>query len=207
PGFPACSAAAAGIRYVSSADVTYRGRRSSWRASSSASSLWATASPCLPARPSHLARATRRWRSRPFAVRPRTGRSARGSPVPRRGPSRLRGVAARSLGELGWRRSGPGPAQVAVVDQPLDGQAVVGGLTTVEGPRCPVADLVAALLRQPAQVSGPAALAGVDPRRRRHDRSAVAGLEAQLAIWAAQDLVVAVMEPSMVGCTERKGIR
>src|SRR5262249_15097847 len=106
-----------------------------------------------------------------------------------------------------WRRSGPGLAQVAVVDQPLDGQAVVGGLPTVKGPRCPVADLVAALLRQPAQMSGPAALAGVDPRRRRHDRSAVAGLAAQLAIWAAQDLVVAVMEPSMVGCTERERIR
>jgi len=65
---------------------------------------------------------------------------------------------------------------------------------------------MAALLRQPAQVSGPAAPAGVDARRRRHDRSAVVGLEAQLAVWAAQDLVVTVMEPSMVGCTERKGV-
>src|SRR5499426_4498549 len=82
-------------------------------------------------------------------------------------------------------RSGPGPEQVAVVDQPLDGQAVVGGLPTVEGPRCPVADLMAALLRQPAQMSGPAALAGIDPRRWRHDRAAVAGLEAQLAVGAA----------------------
>ena len=90
------------------------------------------------------------------------------------------------------------------MDQPLDGKAVVGGLPTVKGPRCPVADLVAALLRQPAQMSRPAALAGVD--RRRHDRAAVAGLEAQLAIWAAQDLVVTVMEPSMVGCAEREGV-
>src|SRR5262249_31506064 len=141
-----------------------------------------------------------------FAVRPRTGRSARGSPVPRRGPSRLRGVAARSLGELGWRRSGPGPAQVAVVDQPLDGQAGVGGLTTVEGPGAPVTDLMAALLRQPAQVSSPAALVGIDPRWRRYDRAAVAGLEAQLAVRAAQDLVVTFMEPSMVGSAQRERI-
>src|SRR5215831_9579152 len=103
-------------------------------------------------------------------------------------------------------RSGPGPAQVAVVDQPLDGQAVVRGLTTVEGPRCPVADLVAALPRQPAQVSGPAALAGIDPRRRRHDWAAVAGLEVQLFVWAAQDPVVTVVEPSVMGCTQREGV-
>src|SRR5262249_38144798 len=79
-------------------------------------------------------------------------------------------------------------------------------LPTIEGPGCPVADLMAALLRQPVQMSGPAALAGIDPRWRRHDRAAVAGLEAQLTLRAAQDLIVTFMEPSMVGSAQRECI-
>src|SRR5262249_17877589 len=106
---------------------------------------------------------------------------------------------------LRWRWSGSGLAQVVVVDQHLDGQAVVRRLPTIEGPRCPVADLMAALRRQPAQVSGPAA-GGVDPRWRGHDRAAVAGLEAQLAVWAAQDLIVTLMEPSMVEPAQTRSI-
>src|SRR5215472_4880105 len=133
--------------------------------------------------------------------RQKTGGACPGSGLP---PGRRsRSCRGGRWASLGWRRAGPGPTQVVVVAQHLHGQAVVRGLPTIEGPGCPIADLMAALLRQPAQVSGPAALAGVDPRRRRHDRAAVAGLEAQLAIWAAQDLVVTVMEPSMVGCAER----
>src|SRR5215472_4267147 len=114
-----------------------------------------------------------------------------GRPVPRR--------------PLGGRRPGPCLPQVAVVDQHLDGQAVVRRLPTIEGPRCPVADLMAVLLRQPAQVSGPAA-GGVDPRWRRHDRAAVAGLEAQLTVCAAQDPIVTLMEPSMVEPAQARGI-
>ena len=91
------------------------------------------------------------------------------------------------------------------MDQHLDGQAIVRGLPTIEGPRCPVADLMAVLLRQPAQVSGPAA-GGVDPRWRRHDRAAVAGLEAQLTVWAAQDPIVTLMEQSMMGMAQREGV-
>lgn len=107
--------------------------------------------------------------------------------------------------ELWWRRSGSGLAQVVVVDQHLDGQAVVGGLPTIEGHGRHVADLMAVLPGQPAQVSG-AAAAGIDPRWRRHDRAAVAGHKEQLALRAAQDLIVTVMDPAMVGTAEAEGI-
>src|SRR5262249_59988760 len=104
------------------------------------------------------------------------------------------------------RRSGSGLTQVVVVDQHLDGQAVVRRLPTIEGPRCSVADLMAALLGQPAQMSGPAALAGIDARWRRHDRAAVAGLQTQLTVCAAQDPVVTVMEQSMMGMAHTEGV-
>src|SRR5215471_21210430 len=118
----------------------------------------------------------------------------------------MHGLARSNVCELRWRRSGPGLAQVVVVDQHLDGQAVVRRLPTIEGPRCPVADLMAALLRQPAQMRGPAALAGIDARWRRHDRAAIAGLEAQLTVWAAQDPIVTLMEQSMMGMAQREGV-
>src|SRR5262249_23576291 len=106
---------------------------------------------------------------------------------------------------LRWRRSGPGLAQVVVVDQHLDRQAVVRWLPTVQRHGGQAPDLMALVPRQPAQVSGPAA-AGVDPRWGRHDRPAVAGLEAQLAVWAAQDPVVTEMEQSVMRMAQRQSI-
>src|SRR5690349_9817097 len=69
------------------------------------------------------------------------------------------------VGHLGPpdRWSGPGLAQVVVVDQHLDGQAIVTGRPGVEGHGRHAADVMAVLPGQPAQVSDPAAVA-VDPR-------------------------------------------